>query len=294
MVYQMSFYSENTFLFFSLLGMLCLYSGTGPETHGRRDWKVPTTMKVLCAAISWGMCTFTRSTGVVHSIFIAFFMGNKIILEASRCCKLMGYVMVCWLTIAIMFVPLWTVMYWRPYLTHCEPRMDRTNQVPLWCLDAVPNVYPYIQDVYWDNGFLAFLARPLDRLATSLPMNFILFYIVYRVVAEQPTSMLSLSLFSSGVPQAKKGKSLFSQPEAIPHCYYFFVQLIVVLLYGNAEINSRVASSLPFYYWAVAAMLVEGDGNSKSMTCQARFAAVHNIIYLILNLLLFPVESGFF
>ena len=68
----------------------------------------------------------------------------------------------------------------------------------------------------------------------------------------------------------------------------------MVLLYGNAEINSRVASSLPFYYWAIASMLVEGDGKVKSMTYIARFAAVHNIIYLILNLLLFPVESGFF
>ena len=109
--------------------------------------------------------------------------------------------------------------------------------------------------------------------------------------------MLSLSLFSSKVPQTKKRLSLFSQAEVVPHCYYLFVQLIVVLLYGNAEINSRVASSLPIYYWAVASLLVEGDGkesSNKSMSYQARFAAVHNIIYLILNLLLFPVESGFF
>ena len=299
MVYQMSFYSENTFLLFSLLGMLFLYSGPGSESHGRRDWKVPSATRVLCAAVCWGMCTFTRSTGVVHSIFIAYFMGNKIILEAGAFCKVFAYVMLCWLTIVIMFVPLWTVMYWRPYVTHCETRMDRTNQVPLWCLNAMPNVYPYIQDVYWDNGFLAFLDRPLDRLATSMPMNLVLFYIMYRVMTEQPATMLSLSLFSTKVPQAKKRLSLFSQAEVVPHCYYLFVQLIVVLLYGNAEINSRVASSLPIYYWAVASLLVEGDGKensikSKTMSYPARFAAVHNIIYLILNLLLFPVESGFF
>ena len=294
MVYQMSFYSENTFLFFSLLGMVFIYSGPGSKTYGRRSWKVPTAASVLCAAFCWGMCTFARSTGVVHSLFIAYFMINKIILEARSFCKLFVYIMLCWFTILIMFVPIWTVMYWRPYLTHCETRMDRTNQVPLWCLEAMPNVYPYIQDVYWDNGFLAFLERPLDRLVTSLPMNFVLFYIVYRVMAEQPASMLSLSLRSSNVLHTQKQASLFSQPEIVPHCYYFFIQLIVVLLYGNAEINSRVASSLPVYYWAVASMLVEGGGKAKQMTWPARVAAGHNVLFLVLNLLLFPAETGFF
>ena len=127
MVYQMSFYSENTFLFFSLLGLWFIYSDPAADPHGRRDWKVPSAVSVLCAAFCWGMCTFTRSTGVVHSIFIAYFMINKIVLEAGSFCKLFAYIMLCWFTIVIMFVPLWTAMYWRPYLTHCETRMDRTN-----------------------------------------------------------------------------------------------------------------------------------------------------------------------
>ena len=143
-LYQMSFYSENTFLFFSLLGFYFLYSDPCLMTYKEKDWKVPTASSVLRAALCWGVCTFTRSTGVVHSLFIAYFMIHKIFLEANSLCKVFAYIMLCWLTILVMFVPLWTIIYWRPYLLHCEPKMDRSNAVPVWCLDAVPNVYTYI------------------------------------------------------------------------------------------------------------------------------------------------------
>ena len=127
-------------------------------------------------------------------------------------------------------------------------------------------------------------------------MNFFLFYITYRVVKEQPSDVLSLSLVSSKVAEAKKKASLFSQAEIVPHFYYFFAQLAIVLLFGNAEINSRVASSLPVFYWAIASILVEGDGEKKreAATWPARAAAAHNLLFLLLNLLLFPVEVGFF
>ena len=265
-------------------------------TYSQRDMRIPTASSVLKAALCWGLCTFTRSTGVVHSLFIAYFMLHKIFLETGSCRKVFAYIMLCWLTIVIMFVPLWTVIYWRPYMLHCETRMDKTNQAPIWCLDAMPNVYTYIQDVYWDNGFLAFLTRNLDHFITSLPMNFVLFYIVYRIGFEQTSNLLTLSFISSKVSDAKKNLSLFSQPEIVPHFYYMFLQLFVVLVYGNQEINSRVASSLPIYFWIAASMFVEGDGCQKSakMTWAARLVVLHNLGYLIWNILAFFSEWGFY
>ena len=138
---------------------------------------------------------------MVHSLFIAYFMIHKIFLQANSCCRVFAYIMLCWLTILVMFVPLWTVIYWRPYLLHCEPKMDRSNQVPVWCLDAIPNVYTYIQDIYWDNGFMAFLNRNPDHFLTSIPMNFVLLYITYRVSTEQSCSLATISLVSSKTTQ---------------------------------------------------------------------------------------------
>ena len=181
-------------------------------------------------------------------------------------------------------------------MLQCETRMDRTNQVPKWCLDTIPNVYTYIQDVYWDNGFLAFLTRNQDHFVVSLPMNFVLFYITYRIVTEQASNLFTLSFISSKVSDSKKNMSLFSQPEIVPHFYYMFLQLVVVLVYGNQEINSRVSSSLPVYFWIAASMFVEGDGSQKSssMTWPARIIVLHNLAYLIWNILAFFSEWGFY
>ena len=76
-----------------------------------------------------------------------------------------------------------------------------------------------------------------------------------------------------------------------------FIQLVIVMLYGNQEINSRVASSLPIYFWALGAMVVEGNGDPKfkgAMTIPARIAVFHNVLFLLLNLLGFSSEWAFY
>ena len=66
------------------------------------------------------------------------------------------------------------------------------------------------------------------------------------------------------------------------------------MVYANAEINSRVASTLPIYFWSFASLILERRKDKREgMTDFAKFACLHNMVYLILNLILFPLESGF-
>ena len=202
MVYQMSFYSENTFLFFSLLGTLCIQRGSRPSK--RKDWEVPRPMSVLAAAFCWGMSTLTRSTGIIHSLFIAYFMLNKMLLafKKGKYAKLVRYVALCLLTIVIMFTPLIVVVYWRPYILHCQSRPD--GPTPPWCTDTPPSLYKYIQFWYWDNRFLSFLYRNTEHIIVSLPTNAFLFYSLYRMLREQKVNLLTLSLLDEKIPEAHK------------------------------------------------------------------------------------------
>ena len=75
--------------------------------------------------------------------------------------------------------------------------------------------------------------------------------------------------------------------ESVPHIWYMAIQLTLVLLYANADINSRVASTLPIYYWGFASLVLQ---RSKL----TRFACLHNLLYMGLNLLLFHTEIGFY
>lgn len=160
----------------------------------------------------------------------------------------------------IVLLPLWVVVIWKPYMIHCEPKLDRADAVPEWCLDSFPNVYSHIQRVYWDVKPFGFLYRPTNHIFTALPMNFVFFYICYRVISEQPRGFLTFGLGGDKIPEGIKKASIFSQKEILPHAYYMMFQLGLVIYAANIDINSRVASTIPFYYWAVASIIVEGDG----------------------------------
>jgi hypothetical protein len=66
--------------------------------------------------------------------------------------------------------------------------------------------------------------------------------------------------------------------------------MLLALFFANADVNSRIASSCPFYFWTVAAVF----SNSKESPGIAAFARLHNVAYMLLNFVLFLMEVGFF
>ena len=116
---QLPHSSENTYMFFSLLGMYALYSDV--------EEMLPMAPNFFIGIICWGCCTFTKWIGVLHFVFIAYYILLKIIAKSDRFCKLFEYLMILWVSILVMALPLWTSMSWAPYVLHCNTRLDRTN-----------------------------------------------------------------------------------------------------------------------------------------------------------------------
>ena len=56
----------------------------------------------------------------------------------------MKFIIYSYIGVLVMLLPLAVVIFWKPYLIHCDTKLDRTDQVPAWCLDSMPNVYNYI------------------------------------------------------------------------------------------------------------------------------------------------------
>lgn len=81
-LYQITFYSENSFLMFTLLGFYAMYVGKR-VVQGYRMFGIPRASSALLACFFFGMSTLTRSTGVLLSIFIAFFMGNAFLVRSD-------------------------------------------------------------------------------------------------------------------------------------------------------------------------------------------------------------------
>ena len=116
-------------------------------------------------------------------------------------------------------------------------------------------------------------------------MNVIYLVVTARLATSQPKAFFSLGVF--GNRTQAKGLSVLDRQESVPHVWYMAIQLTLVLLYANADINSRVASTLPIYYWAIATLIQEESKVGK-------LACFHNLLYMGLNVLLFHTEIGFY
>ena len=151
-MYQISYYSENMFLFFSLAGLYIIYYKQKEDSNSK--FYLPSTTFIVGATFVFGMATCTRSTGVLMSVFVAFFMLKKMLDKIDSCCKLFKYILFSWFCAVIIFLPLWVIMFWKPYLLHCETKLERSDEISAWCLEPFSNVYNHIQYIYWDNQFL--------------------------------------------------------------------------------------------------------------------------------------------
>lgn len=130
-------------------------------------------------------------------------------------------------------------------------------------------------------------------------MNALYLYIVPSIITMQPWAFLSFGILSDtkNPPCEPQPNSVLSNPASIPHLWYFTIQLALVLLFANADINSRVASTIPIFYWIVSSLILEGNSGDKQTAEKASkvgwFACMHNLVYMGLNLVLFPMEVGF-
>ena len=134
----------------------------------------------MIAAFFFSLAAMTRSTGILLSIFIAHKMLPKI-LFIPNWGKIFKGIIYSWIAALMILTPMLVIQYIKPYQLHCDPKIDRTNTVPTWCLDSIPNVYNYIQFVYWDNRLLGVIFRKWDHLLVSLPMFIIFFGVMYKI-----------------------------------------------------------------------------------------------------------------
>jgi len=104
---------------------------------------------ILPATIVFGISILARSTGFLMIGFTGILFLKKIVSRSDRFFKIYKYIFYILCSIIIILLPLGVVLLWKPYVMHCESKLDRTDAVPLWCLDEMPNVYNYIQKVYW-------------------------------------------------------------------------------------------------------------------------------------------------
>ncbi len=140
MVYQLGLQTETTFTFLSVLGMLIMYYRVDPNnlTNTLRS------KNIIAAAFVFGLNVLCRAQGLLFLGFQGQIMVKKILDKSDRFCKIFKYVFYSVWIIIIYLLSYSMVTYWKPYVMHCETKLDRTDAVPSWCFEKIPNIFSYI------------------------------------------------------------------------------------------------------------------------------------------------------
>ncbi|XP_073703786.1 palmitoyltransferase ZDHHC18-A [Garra rufa] len=133
---------------------------------------------------------------------------------------------------------------------------DAASPTPSWCQWQIPVLYSYIQDVYWDVGFLRYFQwKQIPNFILALPVATLGFIASYMYVKANPVFCVYLGL-------GDKGKDRKMHGFCNPRVFVYIVHSSVLLLFGifcmHVQVLTRfLASSSPVLYWISAHLLFQ-------------------------------------
>ncbi|KAJ8340809.1 hypothetical protein SKAU_G00331000 [Synaphobranchus kaupii] len=159
---------------------------------------------------------------------------------------------------------------------------DASRPPPPWCSARPPLLYSYIQDVYWDVGFLRyFQLRQIPNFLLALPVALLVAMAAWSYAAASPALCLRLGLWGEGLKGgAEKPAAGFLNPRVFVYVVHCGVLLAFGLFCMHVQVLTRfLASSSPVLYWFSAHLLVHNEPllqaeqqDSSSPVCLPRAA----------------------
>ncbi|KAM5350521.1 hypothetical protein ACJ41O_007026 [Fusarium nematophilum] len=232
-------YAESAFSCLSFVGNLLFALGlkSGPDSLRRNG-------AVVGAGLAYGISSTFRSNGLFGGILFAVEAVRGLLALAdgftfSKVLRLVAPV-VGGLLVAIGFVAPQAVAWMRYCTVEGEQRP--------WCSSLLPSIYTFVQDKYWDVGFLKYWTPnqiPLFLLAA--PMLTILLKSGSEILLEPSRC------FRTMIPGAGDEFRLFVRTLAAVQV------LLAVLAITNyhVQIISRLSSGYPVWYWWVASCFMD-------------------------------------
>ncbi|OJK04735.1 hypothetical protein ASPACDRAFT_1892988 [Aspergillus aculeatus ATCC 16872] len=281
--------AESAYALLSFCGSL-LFVKSFASSSDASSSSCQDTLLVL-SGVLYGLATTFRSNGLLNGIPLFEEAVRQLVLLSQQGCSLaklrrllaVGTAGVC---TGLGFVLPQYIAY-QEFCTDREPRA--------WCRRTLPSIYSFVQEHYWDNGFLRYWTVsniPLFGLAG--PMLAILLASGWQALNGELGSLVGLGLPSrrpveklrDSPPQARVTDRLL-RSLAVPQL------VIAVLTFFNhhVQIITRMASGYPLWYVWVACLLLRGGsateegggwykrGGSLVVNYMVVYALVQGVLY---------------
>ncbi|KAK6813999.1 hypothetical protein RU639_010576 [Aspergillus parasiticus] len=231
-------YGESTHALLSFMGSLLFvlsFNHAGASTSLR-------DALTLLSGIFYGLATAARSNGLLNGMILLeeavrllYSMTEGITFAKTRRLIAVGMAGIC---TGLGFVIPQYIAYKQFCMNDKDPRV--------WCLRTIPSIYSFVQDHYWNNGFLRYWTLSnIPLFALAGPMLVIMTY----------SAIWTLGVGSDGQERGRLLRSL-----AAPQ----ITLAILTFLKHHVQIITRMSSGYPVWYLWLAHALVEGHSLASS------------------------------
>ncbi|KPP77775.1 GPI mannosyltransferase 2-like [Scleropages formosus] len=241
------------------------------------------------ASVVLGLATAARANGLVNAGFLLYLPLQRTLAQAlvvssgARGAAWGRRYFSCFLTasfgvICVVF-PFAAFQYYG-YRTFCTPSMqleqvsptlldlaqtkgyrvpDARGPLPMWCSSHLPLLYSYIQDVYWDVGFLRyFQLKQVPNFLLALPVAVLGAAATWSYASANWSLCLRLGLWGGELKrQADTPTPGFHNPKVFVYLVHFTFLLGFGVFCMHVQVVTRfLASSSPVLYWFCAHLLL--------------------------------------
>uniref|UniRef100_A0A8C3KYC4 GPI mannosyltransferase 2 n=1 Tax=Chrysolophus pictus TaxID=9089 RepID=A0A8C3KYC4_CHRPC len=128
---------------------------------------------------------------------------------------------------------------------------------PPWCSQRFPVVYSYIQDVYWNVGFLRYFElRQVPNFLLALPVSLLGSWAAWTFIVANPRHCLTLGLERRKKKREGKPRAGFCCPAVFVYVVHATALLVLGFFCMHVQVLTRfLGSSSPVLYWFSAHLL---------------------------------------
>ncbi|KAJ1679516.1 ER membrane glycoprotein subunit of the GPI transamidase complex-like protein [Spiromyces aspiralis] len=247
-IFMSAVYTESTFALISFGAMLLVVK--------RRYWY---------AAVATGVSTLCRANGI---FYIGFFVWDLLIAgrpwSRSSGCRTVTTVasIAC---LALVASSGYIGFQYYGYRSFCLAAGSRAPDRPSWCESSIPLLYGYVQDRYWNVGFLRyFTLMQLPNFGLALPMLLLSVFGICEYAGHDLARFFSLGTASSPLQDGNadgsgssdnRDHSCYFKSSALPFIYLWAVLLALSFFVMHVQVITRLFSSVPPVYWYAAHVL---------------------------------------
>lgn len=278
----LALYTESTFALTSFAGIYCALYGTGGPLQ-RVSW-------TMLSALLFALSTTIRSNGMILVGFLIYMAVARAwsALRRRQYIQTFGELVLGGVSAVVAIVPLLLYLY-SSYERYCTNGVSRP-----WCDATVPNIYSFVQNFYWNVGFLNYYRiHQIPNFLLAAPVIILSISAIYTFVKSDWPNTWTLGLNSTaarveGIRNRSSASpssllSGFYNPENFVHLAHLFALLISALPFIHIQVITRfLLSQCPILYCYLAEVISASSTPLRAKQALLLYIVVFNVLGMIL------------